>query len=379
MLENSFGLKINNSIPLLDFFGVDLEEAHRQLGVSVAPLVHRTILHRMKTTIAYDVNRIHDIAAIRMAGIERIQKSSSSPAIIREAVAQYMACLEAWSQGADLASLDLSGINPLELAVWLQDDHPGCQSGVYRLTDGSVLFWHTEEDVDEPGLVRVDQPRIMRFKNNFSGSQVYSFIYPDLLPGPNFNWHSDGFTQFADSLFINSQGRRVGIAANLVTWVVLMVGKLMPAREIIRSVTPVFDGYALFTLSREQTNVDCSRIEFTVDEMHFSSLNDKPGSLLLQTNAFSTEACEMAIKYERNPFSTRKKYENRIQQTRTNLEKIAPTEICLGHIQKMLCSRRGGRWAFANNDVKAHLYGRLSSNSLEIHSHPGMALDPGSG
>ncbi len=158
-----------------------------------------------------------------------------------------------------------------------------------------------------------------------------------------------------------------------------MVGELMPTREIIRSITPVFDGYALFTLSPEQSKIACSRMEFTADEMHFSSLNDEPGSYLLQTNAFSTEACVMAIKFERNPFPTRKKYKTRIQQAETYLEKLAHSEIGLEHIQKMLCSRRGGRWAFANKDVKAHLFGRLSSKSLEIHSHPGMALDPGSG
>ncbi len=132
---------------------MDLVEAHRQLGVSIASQVHRTILHRMNTSVSYDVNRIHEVASIRMAGIERIRKSGSSPAIIRKAVTRYMACLEAWSQGADLVSLNLPGIAPLELAVYLQDDHPGCQSGVYRLPDGSVLFWHTEEDVDELGYV----------------------------------------------------------------------------------------------------------------------------------------------------------------------------------------------------------------------------------
>ncbi len=37
-------------------------------------------------------------------------------------------------------------------------------------------------------MSRVDQPRMMRFKNPFSGIGGRFIYIPDLLPGPNFNW-----------------------------------------------------------------------------------------------------------------------------------------------------------------------------------------------
>jgi hypothetical protein len=107
--------------------------------------------------------------------------------------------------------------------------------------------------------------------------------------------------------------------------------------------------------------------------MFVSMLGNQPGTQLLQTNAFSDEAWVMAANYERDPFLTRYQYENRVQRTQSYMEQIPASQIDLEQIRKMLSSKSGGRWAFANQDVKAHLYGRLSSDSLEIHSHPGMA------
>ncbi len=373
MQENIFHLTINNTIPLLDLAGLDLMEAHRQLAVSVASQVHKIIRFRIKVSGSNEAIEFHKTAAKRLAGIDRIRKSGSTPAIIREALEQYLACLESWSQGAYLDSLNLPGVTPLELAIYLQDDHAGCQSGVYRQSGGSILFWHTEEDVDEPNFVRVDKPRILRFTTPFGGPEVYSFIYPDLLPGPNFNWRSDGFVQFADSLFFNGKGQTDGIAANVVTWITLMIGYMMPTKDIINSIFPVFEGYALFTAAPEPSNVICSRIEFTASEMLVSMLGNQPGTHLHQTNAFSAEAWEMAAKYERNPFLSRNKYENRVQRAHSWLEKSLPSEMGLEQIRKMLSSKSGGRWAFANRDVKAHLIGRLSFDSLDIHSHPGTA------
>jgi hypothetical protein len=373
MQEIFFSLKINNSIPLLDFSGIDLVEAHRRLGILIGSQVHQIILSRMKACNAFETVEFQKTAAKRLAWIENIRKSDSTPVIIREALEQYLACLESWSEGADFVSLNLPEVTPLELAVFLQDDHHGCQSGVYRQPGGSILFWHTEEDVDEPECVRVDQPRIIRFATASNGPDVYSFIYPDLLPGPNFNWRSDGFVQFADSLFFNGKGLTDGIAANLVTWVTLMIGHEMQTKDIINSIFPVIDGYALFTAAPNHSNVNCSRIEFTASEMFVSMLGNQPGTQLLQTNAFSDEAWVMAANYERDPFLTRYQYENRVQRTQSYMEQIPASQIDLEQIRKMLSSKSGGRWAFANQDVKAHLYGRLSSDSLEIHSHPGMA------
>jgi hypothetical protein len=43
-------------------------------------------------------------------------------------------------------------LGQIDLAMFLQNDCTGCQTGMYRAQDGSVVLWHTEEDVeDEPG------------------------------------------------------------------------------------------------------------------------------------------------------------------------------------------------------------------------------------
>ena len=75
-----------------------------------------------------------------------------------------------------------------------------------------------------------------------------AFIYPDLLPGPAFGWRSDGFAQGVDKLHIRDFPElKRGMLANVVTWLTLRLGAAMAAREIIASLQPYYDGYALNT------------------------------------------------------------------------------------------------------------------------------------
>ncbi len=262
--------------------------------------------------------------------------------------------------------------------MYLQSDHPGCQSGVYRSQDGNVLFWHTEEDVDELEFPRVDQSRMMCFHNPFFGVEVNSFIYPDLLPGPNFNWRSDGFVQFADTLILREDCRQGGIPANVIAWLSLLLTPMIPLPMIIECLQPIFDGYAIFCLIPEDEKVSCMRLEFTMDQVQESILPSTTSAVLAQSNAFSKQADWMAERFEPVHFPSRRHFETRIRRVERELQ-IAPIRVNLGRIRRLIASREGGRWAFANKDVKAHLFGRLSSKSLEIHSHPGMGLNPGSG
>ena len=368
----SFPLSLENTIPLLEYRNLDIREAHKQLGDAVANQVQSILARRFGEISNETITQLQARARSRLYRIGQLREDRTLPARIRDALGLYLDCLETWADGAGLGLFGLNLGTPLELAVLLQDDHPGCQSGVVRGADGSILFWHTEEDVDEPGFARVDQPRLAVFRNPFDGESIFSFIYPDLLPGPNFNWRGDGYVQFADSLFFRDHGFSEGVAANLVTWVTLLLGGTSPAPEIIRSLLPVYEGYALFSLFPRQKSAFATRTEFTSVASLTVKLDAKPSAALLQTNAFSAEARELAARYERDPFRSKKHYQNR----------IARAERCLTHgendptletIRRMLASREGGKWAFANQDVKAHLYGRLSKDSLEIHSHPGMA------
>jgi hypothetical protein len=368
-----FSINIENSIPLFDFSELGIEEAHFELGRGVSTQVQKILSRRIGEIPDETREQIERIAATRLIAIEKIQKSKSTPSLVRDALTLYCGCLESWSLGINLAVHDLHPLTPLEIAFYLQDDQPGCQSGAYRKGDGSVLFWHTEEDVDEPDFVRVDQPRLMRFISPFNNAEIFSFIYPDLLPGPNFNWRDDAIIQFADSLFLREQNE-MGISANLVTWVSLVLGPLIPLVELIRALQPIFGGYALFQIFSREGQTECHRVEYAADQLLKTDLGLNPGSHLIQTNAFSDPASKIALRCERNPFASRPHFVERIVRAEDILGRSDPSEIGINQIRRMISSREGGKWAFANRDVKAHLYGRLSVDSIDIHCHPGMAL-----
>jgi hypothetical protein len=114
-------------------------------------------------------------------------------------------------------------------------------------------------------------------------------------------------------------------------------------------------------------------VEFAADRFQETELSTNPGEFMAQTIEFSTQADLLAKQFERNPFPTRRHFESRIRRAEKILN-ISPSSVDLMSIQRMLASRAGGRWAFTNNDVKAHLFGRLSSGCLEIHSHPRVAV-----
>jgi hypothetical protein len=371
MTDPAFQVKVDNSIPILELASVSIGDAHEGLGRSVSVQIHRILESRLKGPNPESFSASQSLVRSQLARIENYSKEPSLPYYLRESLRIFLECLWHWSRGAGLSSADYR--NWTELEMLLQDDHPGCQSGMYRQTDESVLFWHTEEDVDETDLPRVDQPRLMRFRSPFGSTEITSFIYPDLLPGPNFNWRSDGLVQFADSLILREKCREVGIPANLVAWLSLLLEPQIPLPHIIGYMQPIFDGYALFRLFPDNWGIFNSRVEFAMDQLQETFLTAGAGGVLVQTNAFSAQSSELAQRFEQDPFPSRRHFEARIRRTEEALG-ISPSKVDLDRIQKMITSRKGGRWAFANQDVKAHLFGRLSSDCLEVHSHPGMAV-----
>ncbi len=368
-------VELINTIPVLDFASLPIGEAHQELGTAVAAQVNQILQRRFQNPSHQSIHPSNVLAGKQLSSITRLNQDPSLPSILRQALELYLDCLNRWSRGAGLENVGIKTWSGVELAMHLQDDQPGCQSGVYRQRDGSVLFWHTEEDVDEPGFARVDQPRLMRFSNPYNKATITSFIYPDLLPGPNFNWCSDGMVQFADSLLLREDCRKEGNPANLIAWLSLLLEGEIPTPRIIEYLQPVFEGYAVFHLSPGSLGTRCRRVEFAVDRFQETELSTIPGGFLAQSNAFSTQAGLLAKQFEQDPFPSRRHFESRIRRAENTLN-ISPSKVDLERIQRMLASREGGRWAFANKDVKAHLFGRLSSNYLDIHSHPGMASKP---
>ncbi len=86
--------------------------------------------------------------------------------------------LAQYSHPALNASVTCGGpLAPYELALVLQHDNVGCQTGMYRYASGGVQLWHTEEDVDRKSGSRFDQLRVARFQIG-NGSQALTDFIP---------------------------------------------------------------------------------------------------------------------------------------------------------------------------------------------------------
>ena len=124
--------------------GPGLAEMHRQLGEEVRPQAQSILARRLEAlnvagALPERLRLLRRSWLLAQEKAARLQ-GRSLPVLRRvgAALAEYLDCLSAWAQGAGLAGgpADRDGI---ELALLLQDDLSGCQTGVYRLADGSVM------------------------------------------------------------------------------------------------------------------------------------------------------------------------------------------------------------------------------------------------
>ena len=145
-------------IQFLDFTRFDLARAHYELGKQVSEQVWRILDWRLA-----DIKPKRLAARLKQAkecwkSLQSRSKRQGVAGPLRIAIADYLTCLEAWADGLDLAHYShprlktwISGggpLSPVELALVLQHDNVGCQTGVYRYASGDVQLWHTEEDAD---------------------------------------------------------------------------------------------------------------------------------------------------------------------------------------------------------------------------------------
>lgn len=362
---SKININVENHLPILDFSHLDQVSAYHALGKAVGIQARKILKRKMRKehdTLAR-ARYLHQsiIAKINDIGIH--QK-------IRFSISDYLACVQSWAEGA---KLNHPAFTSLELGLLLQDDNSGCQTGFFRERSGAVAFWHTEEDIDELHFRRVDQPRLMRYKTA-NGLVIHSFIYPDLLPGSTFNWRSDGHVQLVDALLLKDDLPKIGLPANLFAWLNLHVYPEISLDHLFSALQPFFDGYALFSAGVINDVVDVKRIEFCQDDKLLVELGQNPGNSLIQVNIFSNENQPMAKKYERHPFRDRTHYEQRIQRAQQILQGILRTDDAQAVVGRMLFSKEGGQYAFNNKDVKAFLYGRISTGGLNIYAAPGCGV-----
>jgi len=355
----------------------NLTSAHQHLGKIVRVQVHKILQQRfLNQTLGEFHNQLRRARTIRKI-IERRSRSQGVPAAIRGALQEYLGCLEAWGKGAQLElpspqKVDMQTISSVELALWLQDEYTGCQSGAFRLADGSALLWHSEEDVeDEPGE-RFDQLRVVSFE--IEGCQVFSFIYPDLLPGSAFNWRSDRFFQAVDALYLRPGAQRGNMLANVAVWVTLRLGAGVEPVEVIRALGPFTDGYALVTAHQKRGEVRVERIEFSGRDWLVTALAEEPGSWFYQTNIFSDSRSAVALANEDLAHPARPACLERIQRSPEEITGLVEREEPLRALWELLCSTSGDRFGYAHEDVKAHLALHLAGDGMKmwLSSGPGL-------
>lgn len=367
----------------LDYTNEDFVSAHGRLGAEVRQQVHKILQRRLDRMSAADFDsKIHQGRACHV--ILRQQAANKSlAAALRQALDEYLACLEVWSAGAGLADLEhphRAGCQAgaLDLALLLQHDSSGCQTGMYRQADGSVTLWHSEEDNSPPGE-RFDKLRIAVFglPQEEHNVRLSAFIYPDLLPGSAFAWRSDGYAQAVDTLFVKPlPGLDSGTLANVASWVTLRLGDQVDALEVLQALRPFWDGYALNVISSREGGVHANKYEFAADRLLQGKLGEQPGSYLFQANIFSQRRDASFLALESLPEDERRSYERRMARTQRALQRgqVDGEDASLGFFFDLLASRTGGDWAYANPDVKAYFVERVSPDEMEVWLGPGPAL-----
>jgi hypothetical protein len=333
-------------IHILDYRGLDIVEAHRKLGEEVSAqatkLLEEKILGLGSIALKEEIKFAKQI-------LQNLQDKSISPKIdnlIRNRIKEYLMCLSSWARGAQFEraikrwELDIR-VLPEELAILLQNDNTGCQTGVFRKENGSVVLWHTEEDDRTTLGERFDKLRLAIFHSDLGSRSVdiFSFIYPDLLPGAAFNWRSDGYMQTVDALYLIPD-KNASVLANSICWLTLFAGQDVPAQAIFNALKPVSDGYALNIVFYAGTYQHAEKIEFARDQYAISVLSATPNSLLFQVNLFSDIVPDLLKQFEDISDDEKIEYLDRQRRTARYINSMSSSEDTRG-FHTLLTSQEG--------------------------------------
>ena len=374
-------------LSMLDYTAYDLPTAHRMLGRHVGQQVHKILKNKLDT---WEEVRIRKMLAQAQSCITLLAAKVADTRFderLRKAIGEYLDCLSAWADGAGLehfehpALADFQPLEQIDLAMFLQNDCSGCQTGMYRTEDGSVVLWHTEEDVEEQLGSGFDSLRIGEFNVGDKNHPVMmqAFNYPDLLPGPAFGWRSDGFAQAVDKLHIRHfPDLTAGILANVATWLTLRLGSVMDTTEIIESMQPYYDGYALNTVYSQAGRVQAHKYEFASDRIITTHLDEQPNSYLFQVNIFSNRSHPWVVELEDLHPDWCELYQQRVERTILALQHKDGKPGATGEMRfffNMITSQVGDDgWSYANRDVKAYFIHRQSLQGAETWLGHGPAL-----
>lgn len=347
----------------LDFTAFDSVTAHARLGMAVQPQVHSILTRKLdKLGQAEFIKTVRVARACRSAIIAKLNARHLDN-IVKSAFGEYLDCLSGWARGArlddlsrekfDHLSVDGLSITGQDLAFLLQNEDTGCQTGILRDSDGSIIMWHAEEDSEPVTEGRFDKLRLFSFRYQDT-QRITAFIYPDLLPGPTFGWNSERFVQAIDTLYVKIHPHPDALMSNVVAWIRLCVGSETSGQDLIKAIRPFRTGCAITTIQQIGENWEGDRIEFAGDQWIASSLPSQPGKFLFQGNLFSERRSLIALTNEQVSPEKRVALEQRIARTHRVLRVIANSREKVKCLLRLLSFRVGGDYAYCNKDVKAH-------------------------
>jgi hypothetical protein len=361
-------------IILLDCTHVDTIDAHRLLGQAARTQIHKTLAKRLD-----GLGGIEQVTAqLRRArryqvALEHKLQNPGLDETLKAAIGAYLSSLSAWADGAQLADyphpfltseVDGLSVSATNLAMLLQEDETGCQTGIYREQDGSVILWHVEEDSEKTPGERFDKLRLFRFRTH-AGQVATGFIYPDLLPGPTFAWQDGNFVQAVDTLHINHVDYDDAILPNTLAWLSLYLGSQVTREELAKCLGPFQGGYSLTTAHKKDRQVNIEKIEFANDAVQASTLENSPGSYLFQTNILLDPSLPIGA-HEQASAESRAWNKARYARTSRFMRVVQQSNAALPLVFRMLQSRLGGELAYANESVKAYLVCRMTPQKTLI-------------
>lgn len=348
--------------------------AHRALGELMKGPALGAIEARIAGTDPAALKaQIRGVRACR-SFIEQCSVRAGTAEPVRRAILDYLECLTGWSEALGLGGRLAGGLevdgqqtSALDLALWAQDDNTGCQTGMLRRADGSVFLWHTEEDT----IGYFDKPRIVSFV--VGDETLHAFMYPYLLPGPAFGWQA-GQVHAVDTLFMRRDLTPVGAYTSVASWLIWRLGPAADAREVIRALSPFVDGCAVNVVQPAARGARATTHEFGGRRLASRSLRADAGAFAFQANAVCRPESPLGREEELSA-RDRAPYERRLDRAQEAMERLRarPREPAAQDLVRFLASRRGGSYANANRDVKAHCVACVCSSGLEMYVQSGSA------
>lgn len=375
MSNSNLTIKYLNKINFAEIETLSFEKAHEVLGKLIKKPLKKII--KKKLDKISKKRFIEEVMFVKKC-VHLMKRKALAPKTneqIKKTLQEYFLCLSSWAKGAQLITFkhqileglkaDRLSIRPEDLALWLQNDNFGCQTGMIRVEHGKVIFWHTEEDI----MGYINEVLIASFKIHHE--HVSFFVYPHLLPGSTFSWTKD-FFMAVDSLPIKYLQNQIGSLANITTWIIWRLANKFPSRQIIKLLSPHIDGYAVNIVRKGNKRIIGEKLEFGGGKMISNVLPNNRYRFLFQTYLVSNPKSLLAKNHQKISSKSKEQLSRRIKRTQDFLHSME-NKVNVKKIFRMLSSRQGQDYAYANKDVKAHLIGKASDKKMELWLGKGPA------